>query len=194
MRCFLILLAGVGLALAGIHLVGCSSSVDLSGCFNGTTNLQLIASPSTVTAWRTDAWFKGDGNFSPEELYQRGEPPVVVSTNLAAELSKLLLNKRTYDFHPGTAKSSIAEPCVVVTFSNSTRGLDVFFSFADNSLLVKLDQLSPLGHQFTGADFDPSRGKLVRLVKKIFPEDKRMQALSETRANGALWPDPSAAK
>jgi hypothetical protein len=32
---------------------------------------------------------------------------------------------------------------------------------------------------------------LVRLVKQVFPNDQRMQTLSETKANGALWPTPA---
>jgi hypothetical protein len=193
MRHALILSACVAVALVAVYLAGCWPSVNLGDCFNGTTNVQLIASPTVVTAWRTAAWFKGDQNYSAGELYQKGETPVVVSANLATELSRLLLNKRSYGFHPFTSKDSICMPCVGITFSNDTRGLDVFISFADNSLCVKGDQLDALGHpQFVGADFDPSRAQLVRLVKGIFPGDQRIQAMSETRVNGALWPEPSA--
>ena len=35
---------------------------------------------------------------------------------------------------------------------------------------------------FTGAEFDPSRAELVRIVKMIFPTDARMQMLDEAVA------------
>jgi hypothetical protein len=177
--------------LLAAHLVGCSRSVDVSDYFDGTNNARIIASPASVTAWRTAAWYKGDEKFSSQDLYQKAGTPVPVPSDLASRLSNLLLDKRTYWIHPNSAKGSIALPAIVMTFSNSTRGVDVFFSFADNSLQVKMVQPSSTGQaQLTGGDFDPSRAELVRIVKRIFPTDERIQALSETRANGALWPDP----
>lgn len=114
-----------------------------------------------------------------------------VPNELAARLRKALLDKKSYDFGPGQ-KASIPEPCVVITFANSNRSVDVFISFADDSLKVMKDQLDIFGHaQFSNGDFDPRHAELVRIVKGIFPTDARMQALNEARATGALWPDPS---
>jgi hypothetical protein len=182
----------VGVVFCVLHLVGCSRGPDISHYFGGTNNVHLIAHPESVTAWRTAAWVKGERRYAPDDLWRKGGDSVPVETATAVRLSKLLLDKRSYDFHPGSSKSSIAEPCVVVSFVQSNRSVDVFFSFADNSLLVKSDQLSPVGlPQWVGGDFDPSRAELVRIVKTIFASDKRMQTLSETRANGSLWPDSS---
>jgi hypothetical protein len=187
MRRFLIIAAISGLAFSILYLVGCSARPDISEYFDGTNNVQLIGAPASVTAWRTAAWFKGDQNYSPGDTWQKAGEAVPVPSNLVAQLSKVLLDRRSY----GSAKASIALPCVVINFSNSNRGVGVFFSFADNSLAVKTQRFEPSGRTLiVGGDFDPARAELVRIIKKIFPNDTRMQTLSETRANGDLWPNP----
>ncbi len=171
------------------HLASCSRGApDFSRIFDGTNNVQLVRAPQVVTAWRTAAWFKGDRARSPEDLFQKAGEPVLVPANLSTQLSRVLLDKNSYFSGPG-GKDSVPLPIVVIRFSDSNRTLEVFFSFADDNFMIKTDRVTPVGlPEWVGGDFEPSRGELLRIVKRLFPSDKRMQALDETRADGNIWP------
>jgi hypothetical protein len=169
------------------HLVGCSRRQELAEIFDGTNNVQLIRSARVITAWRTAAWFKGRDR-SPDDLFQMAGEPVVLPADLSAELTKVLLDKKSY-LSGSAGKASVAIPIVVISLSDSSRTLELFFSFSDDSLLMKPDRATPTGTPgWVTGDFQPSRGKLLRIVKQIFSSDRRMQALNETRADGSIWP------
>ena len=103
----------------------------------------------------------------------------MVSTDLAMQLSKVLLNDHSYPHYNGTMKDCAPEPGVVVTFSNEKKDVDIFFCFECAILIVKTDgKATSDGLQ---SDFDPSRAELVRIVKKIFPKDSQIQSLNEQK-------------
>jgi hypothetical protein len=175
MRLSNFVLAGlVGLVL----LVLCSARGDVSERFGGTNNTRLIASAPVVIAWRTAGSLKTNDYYG-ELLWKKSGAPMVVSTNLARELSLILLDERTY-YEVGVApKSSLSWPCVMMNFTDGKSTLDVFFSFRDNSIAVKIGAESYGLPLLVDSNIDPSRAKILAIIKKIFPEDAYIQGLPD---------------
>jgi hypothetical protein len=147
---------------------GCSNSKQLASQFGGVENVTIITKPDSVNAWRTI------GSLNPREsrnkdFYKKTGVANLVTTDLAAQLSKILLDKHSYLQLGGTLKLCLPEPGVVITFSNGKKDVDVFFCFECNILIA------PGG----STDFDPCRPQLVRIMKQIFPKDPQIQSLNE---------------
>ena len=153
---------------------------------------QLVASPQTIQAWRTVGSRKNthelEGPEDRQALWKKDGDPTRVPPELAAELSRTLANGRSYDYHPDREKASVWGPCVVLNFSDGQASVDVFLSFADNNLIVMSPTNSDPRSSLAHADIEPSRAKLVRLAKRIFPRDERIQSLDETKVDGFMWP------
>jgi hypothetical protein len=157
------------LFVAIISLLYCSPRVkggNVENGLGGTNNAAIIASPSTVKAWRTVGSMQPDSGSHPDYFQKFGQA-VLVSTNLAKRLSKVLLAEKSYFHSDGLNKACAPIPGIVVTFSNGKDEVDVFFCFECNILVV----------QGIRNDFDPSRAKLLRIMKQIFPKDLQIQSL-----------------
>ena len=142
---------------------------DASNRFGGVENSAIVAKPVSVKAWRT----VGSVKSSPGDYFEKFGNPIIVSTNLAAHLSKVLLNESSFENSSSTPKQCLLEPGIVVTFSSGKHDLDVFFCFECNVLVVKSETKE------IGNSFDPSRVELVQIMKKIFPKDPQIQSLKE---------------
>ena len=105
----------------------------------------------------------------------------MVSTNVAEQLSKILLNEKSYLSLHGHEKECVVLPGVIVSFSNTETNLDVFFCFDCDTIIVRTgtdEKGAPI--EFSN-DFDPGRSELVRIMKLIFPNDSQIQSLKEKR-------------
>jgi hypothetical protein len=160
------------LFIAFISLLGGSSHVkggDVESGLGGITNAAIIAAPSSVKAWRTIGSMEPDtGSYS--NYFQKFGQAVLVSTNLAKRLSKVLLAEKSYFRSDDIKKACAPTPGVVLTFSNGKDEVNVFFCFECNILVV----------QGMRNDFDPSRAKLLRIMKQIFPKDAQIQSLKRS--------------
>lgn len=143
-------------------------------------NVAIITNADSVKAWRTLGSVKREQyeykrehrinpGFSaePEDYFVKSGEPVLVSTNLASQLSALLLDTNTLS---GGAKRCGPEPGVVVTFSQGTRSVDLFFCFECEILVV-----NNMNEQY---DFDPGCPAILKIMKKIFPKDREIQSLA----------------
>lgn len=150
----------------------------------GVENATIIARPISVKAWRTVGSLElENGNSFPSDsfitnLYRKSGSAILVSTNLAAQLSKVLLDEHSYPPLSQISKSCFPEPGVVITFFDGKKNVDVFFCFECAILIIETDGKATAGGLQT--DFDPSRTELVRIIKKIFPQDARIQSLQES--------------
>ncbi len=144
--------------------------------FGGDENVAIIANPISVKAWRTVGSLKTKSLRRKDDYYLKSGEAILVSTDLAKQLSKVLLNEHSY----GGGKLCAPAPVVVVTFSNGKKDVNIYFCFECDILVVTTDgkSASDRFHLSQGA-FDPSRTKLLRIVKKIFPKDPQIQSLDE---------------
>lgn len=175
MRWMLLLPAALG---AMCLIVVNAAGVDVSERFGGTNNTHLIASADVVFAWRTAGSLKTNDYYG-ELLWKKGGNPMMVSTNLARELSKVLLDEKTYYEVEGAPKSTISWPSVMMNFTDGKTSLDLFFSFRDNSLAVKVGTEKFGSPLLVESNIDPSRAKILAIIKKIFPDDPYIQGLPD---------------
>ena len=122
---------------------------------------------STVHAYRL-----ADTSFYQDELssYERAGEAVTVSEVDRLQLRDLLLDKESYELE--MAKGCEPIFCVGVTFARGEQSVDVLFCFECDILAVYQD-----GRSVGDEDFDPARTRLVKLVKKFFPDDDVIQQL-----------------
>ncbi len=170
------------------------SHAGVTRLLGGKAVAQVIRAPTSVKAWRTLGSRKNTDEMryrdSFANFWKKDGDSIAVPPNLSAELSMILLDPRTYrDHRVGQRKLSIPQPCVVFNFSTGSASIDVFLSFADNTLYVTdpANTNPGGGRELAYADIDSSRAKLVHLLKRIYPQDARIQSLKENRADGSVW-------
>jgi len=160
----------------------------------GAAKARVIASAHTVKAWRTVGSFRDQETMTGEnfgEFYLKSGAPAVVPQRLATQLRRILLDPASYmNFDPPQEKMSVTMPCVVFSFADGDAEVDVFVSFADDTLQVKPDGATQSGSGAMAAGyFDPVRKELIEVVKQIFPADRQIQSLTDTNLGGTLWPE-----
>jgi hypothetical protein len=129
----------------------------------------IVAMPETVHVWRLK-----DGPISPGgrkrlewQDWPTDGPMLRVDAGTARELSAILSDPGS--FAPGPPRPSIPRPGLKVRFSRGVRAVVAMLSFDSR------------GATFYGtgqqANFDPSAPALVRIIKRLFPDDAVIQAL-----------------
>src|SRR5262245_8892438 len=101
-----------------------TAQADLIDHLGSTQNIKLIASPEVVLAWRTAASFKTNEYFG-EDLWKKAGLPVLVNTNLASQLTQILLEDRTYFEGESEPQQAISSPVVMVSFKRGTNSADI---------------------------------------------------------------------
>jgi len=166
------------LTLSAVCLLGCRrDALGISDRFGGAKNVSLIASPQTVTAWRTIGSFTSITN--SEDLlkhFNKSGAGVLVPPDLVMQLTNVLLDKRSY---LNVADACIHVPDLVLTFSNGTNDLDLFFCLDCRVIMVKTGE-GEKGQPPLTMDSDLAKtasSKLVHIMKKVFPKDDAIQSL-----------------
>ena len=167
--------------LISTNCFGDSTTNWATNQLGGIENAAIIANPTSVKAWRTVGSLKSDfESFSPEDFYRKSGNGKIVSTNLVEQLRKILLDENSYPHYdnsiPMPGKACLPEPGVVITFSNGKKDIDIFFCFECAILIVKTEGEANSSRLQT--DFDPSRQKLLKIAKKIFPKDTKLQSFN----------------
>jgi hypothetical protein len=141
---------------------------DVTRAFGGAANIAIIANADSANAWRTIGSLKvaRHQGFGISDLYAKADKPAPVSKDQAAQLAKLLQDRHTY-IQPGISlKGSVPMPEAVVAFTSGNKETDVYFCFQSNIMVVGQAQ----------SDFDPGRAAILKIVKKIFPNDPQIQS------------------
>jgi hypothetical protein len=149
--------------------------------FGGITNLSLVAFPKTVTAWRTVGAFQPVQSQEDElKRFTKSGTGVLVPTDVFMQLTNILLNEHSY-ISRSVADSCMHEPDLILTFSDGTRDLDLFFCIDCQIMLVKIGN-GENGHPPNTVDSDLTRAaapKLAHVIKQIFPKDDTIQRLKD---------------
>jgi hypothetical protein len=164
----MLLTAAAAMSIVALECRGDESTI-ITNVFGGSENVAIVANADSVKAWRTLGSVRAEErgplpNDYPDYYRKTGEP-VLVSTNLAGELSTLLLDKISYWTRP--YKNCRPDPEVVVTFSQGNKSVDVFFCFECKTLVVNSEP----------SYIDPGSQLILQVIKKVFPNDRKIQSL-----------------
>ena len=160
-----------GLLLPLLLLAACTGNDwRVSSFYGGPTSIGVLREPRTVEAFRLD----------PERRPEKDEPllgdyaitsgPVAVDAATVAELSSVLLDPETYDWH--RAKGCELRPGVGLRFVRDASRVDIALCFECDELVVWR-----LGQRIGIEDFDAARPRLVAVAKRLFPDDAKIRAL-----------------
>jgi hypothetical protein len=171
--------------LALLVLIGTLSSLPTAWGqqnerFGGSTNVALISSPKKVTAFLTRGFVSKKHPVELPDYWKKSDKSAVLSTNLISKVSQLLLDEKTYfPFHQ-FKKNCIYQPGIVLTFSDGTREMDVFFCLECDEMIVEPDPNKDGRSASINNEIDPSHREFVRLMKQIFPDTPEIQSLKES--------------
>ena len=163
--------------LSSISLV----RADIAERFGGIGNSNLVASASQVTTWRTVGSFQTSKSFEDMmKRFNKAGTGTVVSSNLAAQLSRILLDEHSY-MSPEVRDNCIHEPDLCLTLSDGKKSLDVFFCLGCEVMMVKTGD-RPKGQPPITSDSLFAEGvpqKIIHIMKQIFPKDNAIQGLDD---------------
>ena len=138
----------------------------LDSLFGNEEAQAVVAKPTKVQAYRL-----------PEETtkktvkdYKMIAGPVAIDDALAKSLGQLLLDEKSYSWDTGKACDPLHG--VRLEFIQGEKTTDVFFCFSCDILAVYVN-----GKSVGSADFDAMRPHLVKIMQRIFPDDKAIQGL-----------------
>lgn len=137
--------------------------------FGGEQAVEIIQNAETVNAYRQPPKSYHQRSLSDYEVLSG---PVPVSEAERKELLNALLANDSYMWE--VAKGCEPDYGVRVEFSKGDEKVDVLFCFGCSQLQVYRN-----GKSISGEEFDPIEEKLTEIAKRIFPDDKAIQALGE---------------
>lgn len=150
--------------LAAAH---CQAAERLDSLFGDKEAQSVVAKPTKVQAYRL-----ADNSFYKPTVkeFKVVAGPVAVDDPLAKSVGQLLLDEKSYLWDVGKACDPIFG--VRLEFIQGDKSTNVCFCFECDILQVYVDG-KPVGSE----DFDDVRPQLVKMMQKIFPEDKAIQGL-----------------
>jgi hypothetical protein len=157
------------LILFAILLVAnhCRAAERVNSLFGDKQAQAVVSKPTKVQGYR----LADDSLFRPTvKDFKMTAGPVAVDDKLAQSMAQLLLDEKSYLWDVGKG----CEPHfgVRLEFVQGDKSIDVFFCFECDILQVYANG-KPVGSE----DFDDVRPQLVKMMQKIFPEDKVIQGL-----------------
>jgi hypothetical protein len=136
----------------------------------------VLQAPQTVEAFRIDPHRQA----KPDEPRIGDHPvtagPVAADAAATAELSSILLDPDTYDWH--RAKACEFTPGVGLRLHREASRVEIALCFECDELAIWR-----MGRKVGMEDFDDARPRLVAVVKSLFPDDPKIQALREVRGS-----------
>ena len=165
--------ASIFLAAVFFILFNCfgDGSSDVTKAVGGSANMAVITNPDSINVWRTIGSLAQEGRqgYRPSDIYARVGKPIPVAKDLAAQLAKLLDDPHTY-LKPGTPlKGCVPVPEVLVAYARGDKEVDTYFCFECNVLVVGDAQ----------SDFDRAHPAILKVVKKMLPNDYYIQSLKD---------------
>jgi hypothetical protein len=155
--------------------LGCSKQGHISKLF-GDRNVETIRSPERVECYRlrpprTTNEVRKQGSTPLYNLWPVLAGPIIVDTKTAADLSKALLDEKTYCLWD-EGKGCIPSPGVMLRFIRDTGSVDIAFCF-ECDMLFTYQGSEPI----YGANFDYSHNSLLTYFVKLFPTDPDLPKL-----------------
>jgi hypothetical protein len=166
-----------------MKLLAIVASLVASGCnepdprvaslFGGDATFAAIRSAKSIEAVRIDGK-KYDETLPDGDKALLGYPitgePVHLTPQQIEALAKILANPGTYSFD--IAKGCEFLPGVALRTTAGKQEVVILLCFGCDELAIYVG-----GRRVGQEDFDNARGKLVTLVKEIFPKDDEVQSL-----------------
>jgi len=178
----LIIVLPVAILAVGVYvyvLNGTPNEELISKVFGNRQIFDSFVAAQQVTAQRLH--WRNRNEITPDILsnYKRG-PSVPVPMSQAQRLKRILQRSSSY-YQGSNAKACIPDYGVLFTFRSGDRAVQVALCFNCDMLGIfdggddKARSVNSL------PDFDPMRGRLVAIVKKVFPDDAEIQELDGRR-------------
>jgi hypothetical protein len=166
----------------GVYLYilnGAPNEELVSKAFGNRQIFDAFIASQQVTAQRLH--WRDQNEISPDILsnYKR-EPSVVVPASQVRRLKRVMQRSSSY-YQGSNSKNCIPDYGVLFTFRDHQRVIQVALCFKCNMLGVFDGGDDKARSVNTLPDFDPMRGDLVAIVKKVFPDDSEIQALGSRR-------------
>jgi len=173
---------GVSCALGLVMLVaGCSSDPQSARQLIGKDGVRTLQEPQHVEVFRVRSVAALAATANPDDAQIDQWIVVKVDSGnqaLAKQIADVLLADDTYMFGPG-AKACIFDPAVVLRVWSGADAIDALVCFHCNEIeLLTRDGAGRIVHR-AYEDLNPSRAALVRLVKRLIPNDREIQAVAE---------------
>ena len=135
-----------------------------------------LSKAKVCNAYRIDGFQSGQEPLPPTGKPQHihGYPvtstAVTIKQEFRAQLSEILIGPDTYLWNE--AKACEFVPGIALQLTGDNVKVDILICFSCDELVFYTDG-KLAGHE----DFDPRRSDLLRLAKKLFPDDKAIQSL-----------------
>ena len=166
-------LAAAAVALAALAALPACRGPDwrVQQLYGGPTSIDVLGHPQAVEAFRIDPVIPVKDKSAPRVGdFRILSGPVVVDAESAAELSRILLDPDTYDWF--RAKGCDFTPGVGLRLMKDASRVDLALCFECDELMIFRH-----GRRVGMEDFDAARPRLVAVMKKVFPDDPKIQAL-----------------
>lgn len=151
-----------------------TSEAELRRTFGGSIGLAALRSADRVEAFRLDNQAEAKSSPSASLLdYPILAGPVKVSDADVQKLRHTLQDKKTYRH---LTKACLPQPGVRLDFIHGDDRLSILLCFECDMAMNFLN-----GSYVGGGDFDDARPGLVGAVRSIFPNDPKIQSLTEGR-------------
>jgi hypothetical protein len=137
--------------------------------FGGPEGYETIAAPAAVELSLLNSRFR-EGE---AELPEIRAGPKSVSARSQKQLSRILLDFDTYQW--GVTKLCVVDYGVKARFRRAKSEVEVLFCFECDILEIKLNGRS------TAENFDFNHNALVKIMRQVFPRDKKIRHLDENR-------------
>jgi hypothetical protein len=169
-----ILALGYILLLTYLHY---QETAPLQRVFGGSAGWSILTDADRVEAYRIGQLSdRSSEAFSKVQIedFPILNGPVAVPAKHIDSLKHTFRNYETYNWE--FAKGCIPSPGVRIDFIRGDQRLSVLLCFECDILSSFID-----GKHVSGEDFDNARPTLVRVVRSLFPDDPKIQSLTEKR-------------
>lgn len=139
--------------------------------YGGGTSTDVLAKPLAVDAFRIDPALPPMDASAPRiGDFAITSGPVALDAAAVQEMSSVLLDPDTYDW--ARAKGCDFMPGVGLRFVKDASRVEIALCFECDELMI-----FRMGRRVGMEDFDTARPRLVAVVKRLFPDDPKIQAL-----------------
>jgi len=165
----------VALVAVALLSVGCRRDGPdwrITQLYGGPGSVQALTAPVSVEAYRISPTPRApEAGAAFVGVHEVTAGPVSVPAATATELSAILANPDTYDWHH--TKGDPFLPSIGLRFTRDVSRVDIALDFTSSNMLT----IHRHGKRINVEDFDDARPRLLAIVKSLFPDDAEVQAI-----------------